>query len=376
MAARPMTERPKRTKRRTLGVRPFDDIGQEANPTDVQRTFGEVVDPRRTYCERTTIRNCAINQIGEIVVRVLDDSVAADQYDDGVTSSPEQSYEFLVERSEGGPSVVHLTFSEQSSMTTFADALALAANAGSDASLWIHGTTPERRDHLEAAGFQSDRTLLQMFAPLPNAETDVVTRAFTPADIDEFVALNNRAFSWHPEQSGLTRDDVVRDMDAAWFDAEGFRLHHIDDELAAFCWTKVHDAEGANGKASSGTAQSDENNTAATGAGVGTAKNQENATATTDAGFGTAQSDQNNTAATGAEGASAKLGEIYVIAVDPKFHGRGLGKALTLAGLAHLYSVGIATSMLYVESDNTAAVATYEKLGFSVGRRDTLWRQK
>ncbi len=344
MAARPMTERPKRTKRRTLGVRPFDDIGQEANPTDVQRTFGEVVDPRRTYCERTTIRNCAINQIGEIVVRVLDDSVAADQYDDGVTSSPEQSYEFLVERAEGGPSVVHLTFSEQSSMTTFVDALALAANAGSDASLWIHGTTPERRDHLEAAGFQSDRTLLQMFAPLPNAETDVVTRAFTPADIDEFVALNNRAFSWHPEQSGLTRDDVVRDMDAAWFDAEGFRLHHIDDELAAFCWTKVHDPEGAsaNGKASSGTAQSYEN----------------------------------NTAATDAEGVSEILGEIYVIAVDPRFHGRGLGKALTLAGLAHLHSVGIATSMLYVESDNTAAVATYEKLGFSVGRRDTLWRQK
>ena len=63
-----------------------------------------------------------------------------------------------------------------------------------------------------------------------------------------------------------------------------------------------------------------------------------------------------------------------MIAVDPPFHGRGLGKALTLAGLEHLSSLGITNSMLYVESDNTAAVATYEKLGFTVSRTDTLWR--
>jgi len=69
------------------------------------------------------------------------------------------------------------------------------------------------------------------------------------------------------------------------------------------------------------------------------------------------------------------LGEIYVIAVDPAFHGQGLGKAMTLAGLQWLNEHGLSTGMLYVESDNEAAVATYEKIGFHIHRTDTLWTQ-
>lgn len=224
--------------------------------------------------------------------------------------------EFLVERRPNDSPVVHLTFAPTDSFTTFTDALTLAENAGPDAPLWVHGTTPERRDHLEAAGLTSDRTLLKMVCPLPVAASSITTTAFTEADIDDFVAVNNRAFSWHPEQSGLTADAVRNDMAEPWFDPEGFRLHRIDGELAGFCWTKVHESD--------------------------------------DLGPG-------------------RVGEIYVIAVDPPFHGRGLGKGMTLAGLDYIFSLGISTGMLYVESDNEAAVATYGKLGFTVGREDTLW---
>ena len=64
------------------------------------------------------------------------------------------------------------------------------------------------------------------------------------------------------------------------------------------------------------------------------------------------------------------LGEIYVIAVDPAFHGQGLGKALTLSGLAWLSAHGMAHGMLYVEHDNVAAVRTYERIGFHVHHTD------
>ena len=62
---------------------------------------------------------------------------------------------------------------------------------------------------------------------------------------------------------------------------------------------------------------------------------------------------------------SADLGEVYVVAVDPAAQGRGLGRALTAAGLAHLASLGVRRIILYVESDNAAAVATYSHLGFA-----------
>ncbi len=59
------------------------------------------------------------------------------------------------------------------------------------------------------------------------------------------------------------------------------------------------------------------------------------------------------------------VGEVYVVAVDPAAQGRGLGKALTAAGLAHLASLGVRRIILYVESDNTAAIATYAGLAFA-----------
>lgn len=222
--------------------------------------------------------------------------------------------EFSVEHQPGLEPVVHLTFDPDDTVTTFVDALALAENAPASADLWIHGTTDARRSILESNNLTSDRTLLQMRRPLPAAPTDLATRPFTEDDIDDFVAVNNRAFHWHPEQSGLTPAAVRRDMAQPWFRHAGFLLHHIGDELAGFCWTKIHtDPE--------------------------------------------------------------PLGEIYVIAVDPAFHGQGLGKALTLAGLQWLATEGLSTAMLYVEADNEAAVATYEKIGFNTHRVDTLWRR-
>ena len=63
------------------------------------------------------------------------------------------------------------------------------------------------------------------------------------------------------------------------------------------------------------------------------------------------------------QGAKA-AGARYVIAVDPAFHGQGLGRSLTIAGLTHLSSKSVLVGMLHVEHDNLAAQSLYRDLGF------------
>lgn len=192
------------------------------------------------------------------------------------------------------------------------------AAGGGPLVLWVERVDDRLDDVARSVGLTRWRDLFQMRCTLPTSTTEVVTRAFTPADIDEFVAVNNRAFHWHPEQGGMTRADVEATMAEPWFDANGFRIHEIDGTIAAFCWTKIHPANPALG--------------------------------------------------------DPPLGEIYVIAVDPPYHGTGLGKALTLAGLGWLAERGMTTGMLYVEHDNHAAVRTYERIGFTVHHVDRAYR--
>ena len=53
-----------------------------------------------------------------------------------------------------------------------------------------------------------------------------------------------------------------------------------------------------------------------------------------------------------------------MVAVDPDFQGRGLGRQLVLAGLAWLCERGVSTGMLYVDHDNESARRLYFSLGF------------
>lgn len=183
------------------------------------------------------------------------------------------------------------------------------------AQLWIRDVAAGDDEAARRHGFEPYRDLWQLRCRLPAEPSGLPTRAFRIDDTDEFVTVNNRAFHWHPEQGGLTADDVRDRMAEPWFDADGFRLHQRDGRLAGFCWTKVH-------------------------------------------------SDRD-----------PPLGEIYVIAVDPDFAGRGLGRPMTLAGLEWLSARGLAIGMLYVESDNHPANAVYRRIGFERHHTDRAYRR-
>jgi mycothiol synthase len=201
----------------------------------------------------------------------------------------------------------------------------IATEDGGPTVLWLLGADERADEAVASAGFVPERDLLQMRVPLPLAEEPVWpagtrVRPFEPgADDDAWLDVNNRAFADHPEQGGWVRETLRRRMAEPWFDPGGFLLAVDAEGLAGFCWTKVHPP---------------------------------------------------------APGDAQALGEIFVIGVDPSRHGRGLGRALVVAGLASLAGRGIRTGMLFVDGANTPAVRLYESLGFTTYRRDRAYARE
>ncbi len=194
----------------------------------------------------------------------------------------------------------------------------LDAFPNADISAWSHGNHPAASALASHLGFHRVRDLWVMRRsldePLPDVKTPAgaVVRPFEPGhDEEAFLGVNAAAFAHHPEQGSMTRADLDQRMAEDWFDPAGFFLAvGSDDRLLGFHWTKVHADEPA-------------------------------------------------------------YGEVYVVGVSPDAQGMGLGKVLTLTGLHHLRSLGLGEVILYVESDNEAAVAVYEGLGFTHADADT-----
>lgn len=192
---------------------------------------------------------------------------------------------------------------------------------------WIRDHDRWAESVAQGIGFTEDRRLLQMRMRLDGTvrqrfrDDGAHTRDFDEIrDIEPWLTLNNAAFSDHDEQGGWTRESLERRLHASWFKAEDFRVHERSRgesdgdtrEMAGFCWTKRHEPNSH----------------------------------------------------------QPAMGEIYVIAVAPDLAGRGLGRQLAMSGFAHLADQGLQIGMLYVDSDNEAALSMYESLGLTVHHTD------
>jgi ribosomal protein S18 acetylase RimI-like enzyme len=64
----------------------------------------------------------------------------------------------------------------------------------------------------------------------------------------------------------------------------------------------------------------------------------------------------------------SRMGEIYMIAVDPDFQGQGIGSALTEFALDQMKKAGMSVAMVETGGDPGHAPArrTYEKIGFKL----------
>ena len=62
--------------------------------------------------------------------------------------------------------------------------------------------------------------------------------------------------------------------------------------------------------------------------------------------------------------------QIFVIGIDPRMQGSGLGRALAIEGLHRVHERGVTTGSLFVAAENTGALKLYESLGFAVHRID------
>jgi mycothiol synthase len=223
-----------------------------------------------------------------------------------------------------GELVVHPGYRRRGYGTALISALAAAAD-GHGIRLWAHGDLAAAAALARSAGFVRFRALWQMrmsigdrALPGPAFPAGVSVRTFRPGEDEQsWLEVNRRAFAHHPEQGSWTREDLELREAEPWFDPGGFFLAERDGHVIGFHWTKVHPAD--------------------------------------------------------EEG--SPIGEVYVVGVDPGRQGGGLGRALTLTGLAHLRHLGLGRVMLYVDESNTAAVKLYTSLGFSRWSTDVMYRR-
>ena len=218
---------------------------------------------------------------------------------------------------------VHPESRRQGAGTALASA---AVPAGRKVDAWSHCDHPGAARIAELFSVPRERELVIMRRSLSVPLDDVTVpqgvsvRAFQPGDESALLDVNASAFAHHPEQGHMTLEDFNERTGESWFDPAGlFLAVPADPEpgeppLLGFHWTKEHRDE------------------------------------------------------------DPPYGEVYVVAVNPKAAGRGLGTVLTGIGLQHLRDRGLESVLLYVDGDNDPAIAVYTGQGFEVERTEVQYR--
>lgn len=197
--------------------------------------------------------------------------------------------------------------------------------------VWSHGDLRQARAFALARGLHRHRELHVLARPVADGDAAALQDEFAPeglrldrfrpgVDEEAWVRVNAAAFADHPEQGRMRVADLRARQGQEWFDparlylvreaGSGTEAAEVDaaaDPLA-FLWMKQEPGE--------------------------------------------------------------QDAELYVLGVHPDAQGRGLGGRLTRVALADTARHGAARTILYVDGDNAAALATYRRAGFEVERTE------
>lgn len=164
-----------------------------------------------------------------------------------------------------------------------------------------------------------DLRLVLSEAQLPDAEQgDLAIRHPQPGEEDRLTEIQNRSFAGTWGYNPNTVEEIVYRLNMTGSSPENVILVCEGDKPIACCWTATNPGQDA---------------------------------------------------------AGTKKGRIFMLGVDPDYRGKGVGKRALLAGLAHLKSKGIEAAELTVDSENAAACALYESVGFKVSSTSA-WYEK
>ena len=176
---------------------------------------------------------------------------------------------------------------------------------------------------LTGVGFSPVRQFLELRLDIGRVEglcihPGMEWRYLQPGQEDELTKLQNRAFAGTWGYNSNTIDTIAFRINLSTCSRQDIVLAYDEDRAVGCCWTGISCEEGI---------------------------------------------------------PSVRKGRIHMLGVDPDHRRKGIGRQLMTVGLARLRNRGLTVAELTVDSENKAACALYQGLGFEVQAR-TLWYEK
>jgi mycothiol synthase len=203
---------------------------------------------------------------------------------------------------------------------------------GNKTRIWSHGDLPAAKAiaaSLKLELLWSNLLMSKSIGDIQPVTSKYLIRTFIPDfDNQAFLELNNKVFANYPDQGGWSKGDLRIRLNESWFDNKGFFVAEDEGELIGFCWTKIHGAH------------------------------------------------TNSHSDVDDDHGHEALGEIYVLAVNPDYKRKEVGRGLTISGLNYLKYQGLNNVMLYVGVENKPAFNLYKSLGFNEFGSDVMYRIK